>query len=665
MIETLKLFHEEKDIIEIRVIGKVTSTGYFSDMGQAIKEAERYDGKANVYFVLNKISPACYHRENRDSIIDKAASTSDGDIERRRWVLIDFDPKRASKTSATDEEKKRAEEVMKQAGTYLRQYGFKSPVIADSGNGWHLLYKIDLPNDTESKKLIENFLKACDMLFSNDKVSVDMSVFNASRITKLYGTMAVKGANTKERPHRRSQITFIPKNVEATPKEKIQAIADMLPKPKPIQGDFSIDEFIRKHSIRVAKTSTWDGGIRYVLDQCPFDSAHGKDSAIIQLSNGALAFHCFHNGCAYHGWKEYRELYEPAHEREYEKHERYERREKKPEVNLNPVMPKEIDEATQKILDKANRVKDIKPFDRSNIEIFSSGIPTLDESVELLFGKVGLVTGVNGSGKSTLLAQFMVEALEQNHNVFAYSGELKDDEFQFWVDLQAAGSDHLIKEVSKKGKTYYKIKKDAKTQIHDWYGERFYLYNNDESMKYEDILKTIEAYRVHRNCRVIFLDNFMTMDISDLDDKELNAQTKFIWSLAKYVKKNNVLVFLVIHPKKIYDGICQKQDVLGSGNFSNAIDYMFIVHRTNETFKTHLEKRKISKTIKQYLEQSSNVIEIGKDRWSGKEGLNVAMTYCDDSKRLIDQNTPEQKYKKYSWDNQPKGDSYEPAPWDR
>jgi hypothetical protein len=178
-------------------------------------------------------------------------------------------------------------------------------------------------------------------------------------------------------------------------------------------------------------------------------------------------------------------------------------------------------------------------------------------------------------------------------------------------------------------------------------------------MKYEDILKVVEVYREHRNCTVIFLDNFMTMDISDLDEKELKAQTKFIWSLAKYVKMHNVLVFLVIHPKKIFEGICQKQDVLGTGNFSNAIDYMFIVHRTNEAFKTHLEKRKISKTTKQYLENSNNIIEVGKDRWSGKEGLNVAMMYFEDSKRLVDANRMDLQDKRYGWTEEPHGDAWE------
>lgn len=658
MLETLKIFHEQDDIIEIRVIGRATSSGYFMDMELAAKEAKKYDGKNNIYFVLNKISPACYHRKNRDRLFDKAASTSDSDIEKRNWILLDFDPRRPAKVSSTDEEKAKSEEIMKSAAKYLQKHGFKSPVIADSGNGWHLLYRIDMDNNNENKKLVETFLKACDMLFSNDDVQVDMAVFNASRITKLYGSMAVKGANTKERPHRRSKITFVPANIEVNSMDKVKTIVALLPKPKKSKTEFDINDFINRHNIEILKETSWEGGRRYILKECPFDSAHGKDSAIIQLNNGALSFHCFHNGCAYNGWKEFRELYEPESERkEYKKEYSYSNKYEKPkrEINLEPVIPKVVDEKTKALLNRAIRVKDIKPLDRSNVEIFKTGIPTLDSQMEILFGKVGIVSGINGSGKSTLLGQLMLEALEQGHRVFSYSGELKEDEFQYWIDLQAAGSENLIEKLSKENKKYYEIKYKAKLEIHDWFGDNLWLYNNNESMKYEDILETMEAHRVHRGCRVMFLDNFMTLDITSLSDKDLVAQTQFISSLAKYSKQNNVLVFLVIHPKKIYQSIVQKQDILGSGNMTNAIDFMLLIHRVNEAFLTYLETRKIPKEVKEMMKASSNILEVGKDRWTGKEGLNVPLKFLEDSKRLVDGNyETDLQNKRYSWDKHKK-----------
>ena len=54
-------------------------------------------------------------------------------------------------------------------------------MLADSGNGGHLVYGLDLPNDDSSRLLVENFLKAVAKRFSDSKVKVDVSVFNAKQ----------------------------------------------------------------------------------------------------------------------------------------------------------------------------------------------------------------------------------------------------------------------------------------------------------------------------------------------------------------------------------------------------------------------------------------------------------------------------------------------------
>jgi hypothetical protein len=45
-------------------------------------------------------------------------------------------------------------------------------------------------------------LKALAAKFDTSAVKIDQKVFNASRITKAYGTMTCKGDGMPERPHR-------------------------------------------------------------------------------------------------------------------------------------------------------------------------------------------------------------------------------------------------------------------------------------------------------------------------------------------------------------------------------------------------------------------------------------------------------------------------------
>jgi hypothetical protein len=169
-------------------------------------------GAKGVYWLMNPI-PADW----------SSGTAKDGDIVRRRWLLVDCDPKRAGTVSSTDAEKELAHEKAFEVATYLESLGWPNPIIADSGNGWHLLYRIDLPADDGG--LVARALKALSARFSDEAVDIDVKVGNASRICKLYGTLAAKGDHTAERPHRVSKIDSIPSPLIPVPTELLQKLA--------------------------------------------------------------------------------------------------------------------------------------------------------------------------------------------------------------------------------------------------------------------------------------------------------------------------------------------------------------------------------------------------------------------------------------------------------
>ena len=79
-------------------------------------------------------------------------------------------------------------------------------MMCESGNGMHLLYPLDLPNDAESTGLVKGALAGLAARFDDAVVTVDQSVFNPGRITKLYGTVATKGDHTPLIPWRLSRL---------------------------------------------------------------------------------------------------------------------------------------------------------------------------------------------------------------------------------------------------------------------------------------------------------------------------------------------------------------------------------------------------------------------------------------------------------------------------
>ena len=185
--------------------------GYF-DNGDALQSAvvplDESGLCSGIYCTLNPVQPDLMARAmNRLRGAKKGdATATDADIVCRRWVLVDVDPVRAAGVSSTDDELKAAVTVSKAVLEYMRGIGWADPVRALSGNGMHLLYPVDLPNDEDSKTFVQSTLAGLSSMFSLPLVSVDPVMFNAARITKLYGTVARKGDNHPLRPWRQSLI---------------------------------------------------------------------------------------------------------------------------------------------------------------------------------------------------------------------------------------------------------------------------------------------------------------------------------------------------------------------------------------------------------------------------------------------------------------------------
>lgn len=63
----------------------------------------------------------------------------------------------------------------------MSELGFREPVRALSGNGYHLLYRIDFPNDPTGRALVEKCLKVLAGLFSTEQVKIDTTNSNPAR----------------------------------------------------------------------------------------------------------------------------------------------------------------------------------------------------------------------------------------------------------------------------------------------------------------------------------------------------------------------------------------------------------------------------------------------------------------------------------------------------
>jgi hypothetical protein len=173
---------------------------------------------AGVYFTLNPLKPSRFVRQApRLQKAHGGQLASDADVHERQWLLIDVDPvkpKANKDDSATDLEKARTLELVRKIQAYIGHDTAATPIVADSGNGHHLLYRlspslpVELPlREDDPLKMALVHLAA---QFSGELGLIDTKVFNPSRIVKFPGTMSCKGESTEARPHRRARILEMP-----------------------------------------------------------------------------------------------------------------------------------------------------------------------------------------------------------------------------------------------------------------------------------------------------------------------------------------------------------------------------------------------------------------------------------------------------------------------
>lgn len=150
----------------------------------------------NIYVVMNPIKP---------TFTGNAAE--DNDIAHRDLLLIDIDRAQTAKQPATDEEVESAKQLADTVMAYLETMEWPDPIRVMSGNGHHLYYVMpDFANDDESKQCVKRLLKTLSRKFDNETVKIDTSVYNASRVTKVVGTIARKGLESEGRPYRMARV---------------------------------------------------------------------------------------------------------------------------------------------------------------------------------------------------------------------------------------------------------------------------------------------------------------------------------------------------------------------------------------------------------------------------------------------------------------------------
>ncbi|MFW6098795.1 MAG: hypothetical protein ACOC7Q_02580 [bacterium] len=214
--------------------------------------------------------------------------------------------------------------------TLCDDHGWAPPIVGDSGNGYHLLFRVDLP--CEERPLITSTLQALRDHFSIPEVMVDSGVDNVAQLTRLYGTLNRKGDNTNERPWRYSEAlpgggdeivtqeqlrlftrTYPPKRNKAQQQRRdTRQTQDAVITGQRYNVPAILDQCGLAHTHKQMETDEGEGDV-YELSECPWAEEHStgpKGACVMQFPNGAVAFKCHHDSCRDRRWNDFKERYD-------------------------------------------------------------------------------------------------------------------------------------------------------------------------------------------------------------------------------------------------------------------------------------------------------------------------------------------------------------------
>lgn len=181
------LGHSPDEFTEVRIIDPTRKTKALQKFVKSedafVKSIKRWSGKQQCYAGLNP------RREKRG----KAEHVS-----RVTAILLDIDAKHPKDEAATDKELAAAKKRLNKLTSWIKKQGYEPPFISMSGNGYHIIQKVDIKVDNRTQEQLRAY---------HHEVAGDLdSTFDLPRIVKIPGTMSVKGESSEERPHRLSFV---------------------------------------------------------------------------------------------------------------------------------------------------------------------------------------------------------------------------------------------------------------------------------------------------------------------------------------------------------------------------------------------------------------------------------------------------------------------------
>jgi twinkle protein len=213
----------------------------------------------------------------------------------------------------------------------------------------------------------------------------------------------------------------------------------------------------------------------------------------------------------------------------------------------------------------------------------------IDKYISWETGRLAIITGIPASGKSEFV-DYIVCRLNINHGWKAAYFTPENYPLKFHYTK-------LFEKIIGKKFSADKVSEVEWDMAYEYIKDNFFYILNEADFTIKSILDSTRILVKTRGIKIIVIDPYNKLE-HKYSDSETQYISRFLDELITFAKLNDVLVFLVAHPKKMsrVNGkieVPSLYDISGSANFYNKTDYGITVHRNTDDQNVMINEIKV------------------------------------------------------------------------
>ena len=313
---------------------------------------------------------------------------------------------------------------------------------------------------------------------------------------------------------------------------------------------------------------------------------------------------------------------------------------------IKDVIPASLPVPVKGIIEIPSLYSDIRNLYENGIEQGKKiGQEIIDKQITWETGRLAIVTGIPASGKSEFVDYLVCKLnIKQGWKAAYFTPENYPLKFHYTKLFEKI----IGKKFSQKTTT------EAEWDMaFEYLKENFFYVLNEEDFTVKSILESAKILVKTRGVKIVIIDPFNKLE-HKYTDSETQYISRFLDELITFAKINDVLVFLVAHPRKMNKSngkieVPSLYDISGSANFYNKTDYGITVHRNTDDqnvmlneIKVYFQKIKYKHLGEQGIIDLNYDYVIGRFNQAGEDKSNWLIKNEEEEIEIIDYYEPRQ-----------------------